>query len=176
MADLNDLTTNVNIWDDAKSKSVTVTTDGSKERLDVDARMSGGGSDMNNAKPKFTHSKTPISLTAGVDTSLVTITDEGYIDFISVLFSSNATEIILKVDGTEILRVDVSDIDDTGIYDLRASASNLSPAIYTRGGSHIIIDWNSMPSYFATSVQLLAKHADSGKEMTSYFIRWREVT
>ena len=35
MADLNDLTQNVNIWDDAKSKAVTITTDGAKERLDV---------------------------------------------------------------------------------------------------------------------------------------------
>ena len=35
MADLNDLTQNVNIWNDAKTKSVTVTTDGSFERLDV---------------------------------------------------------------------------------------------------------------------------------------------
>lgn len=40
MADLNDLTQNVNIWDDAKSKAVTITTDGSKERLDVDASVS----------------------------------------------------------------------------------------------------------------------------------------
>jgi len=35
MSDLNDLTQNVNIWNDEKSKSVTVTTDGAKERLDV---------------------------------------------------------------------------------------------------------------------------------------------
>jgi len=37
MADLNDRTQNVNIWDDAKTKAVTVTTDGSKERLDIHA-------------------------------------------------------------------------------------------------------------------------------------------
>ena len=38
MADLNDLTQNVNIWDDAKSKAVTVTTDGANERLDVQVK------------------------------------------------------------------------------------------------------------------------------------------
>ena len=47
MADLNDLTANVNLWNDEKSKSVTVTTDDttatSRERLDVDsyARLVG---------------------------------------------------------------------------------------------------------------------------------------
>lgn len=35
MGDLNDQTQNVNIWNDEKSKSVTVTTDNGKERLDV---------------------------------------------------------------------------------------------------------------------------------------------
>lgn len=35
MADINDLTQNVNIWDESKTKAVTVTTDGSKQRLDV---------------------------------------------------------------------------------------------------------------------------------------------
>ena len=43
MADLNDLTTNVNIWNDDKSKSVTVTTDGPKERLDVAATIEAAG-------------------------------------------------------------------------------------------------------------------------------------
>ena len=37
MADINDPTQNVTIWNDAKGKNVTVTTDGSKERLDVSA-------------------------------------------------------------------------------------------------------------------------------------------
>lgn len=41
MADLNDLTRNVNIWDDSKSKSVTITTDSAKERLDVDIGSTG---------------------------------------------------------------------------------------------------------------------------------------
>jgi len=40
MADLNDRTQNVNIWNDEKTKSVTVTTDGAKERLDVDSKPS----------------------------------------------------------------------------------------------------------------------------------------
>ncbi len=39
MADLNDQTLNVNIASDDNTKLVTVTTDGSKNRLDVDARV-----------------------------------------------------------------------------------------------------------------------------------------
>lgn len=38
MADLNDLTQNINIWDDAKSKAVSIITDGSIERLAVDSK------------------------------------------------------------------------------------------------------------------------------------------
>lgn len=41
MADLGDRTGDVNIWNDDRTKAVTVTTDGSKERLDVDANISG---------------------------------------------------------------------------------------------------------------------------------------
>jgi hypothetical protein len=43
MADQNDLTTNVNIANDDNSKLVTVTTDGSKERLDVSAKVENDG-------------------------------------------------------------------------------------------------------------------------------------
>jgi len=39
MSDLNDRTGNVNIWDDAKAKAVSVVTDGAVERLAVDAKI-----------------------------------------------------------------------------------------------------------------------------------------
>ena len=49
MADLTDKTDDVSIWNDAKTKAVTVTTDGSKERLDVQVKgsvsITGGGVD-----------------------------------------------------------------------------------------------------------------------------------
>jgi len=74
MSDLNDLTQNVNIWNDEKSKSVTVTTDGAKERLDVsnvdvsdpksgnftNIPLTNGGSDEINVDGD----PTPVSFTA----------------------------------------------------------------------------------------------------------------
>lgn len=42
MADSTDDTIDVNIWNDARTKAVTVTTDGTKERLDVNANIEGG--------------------------------------------------------------------------------------------------------------------------------------
>jgi len=80
MADLNDLTANVNIWDDAKSKAVSVITEGSNERLAVDAYVSDSDNDFGVYRGKYVNqhlenagsrdmnvngSVTPVSFTAG---------------------------------------------------------------------------------------------------------------
>lgn len=61
MADSSDNTIDVNIWNDARTKAVTVSTDGAKERLDVNALISGGSSRPPRTKIyEFTGSQTNV--------------------------------------------------------------------------------------------------------------------
>ena len=71
MADINDLTRNVNIWNDEKSKSVTVTTNGSKEALDVN--IAGDDGTPVNGLYISLHLQNGGSNNAGVDGSVTPV-------------------------------------------------------------------------------------------------------
>lgn len=105
MADLNDLTQNVNIWNDEKSKSVTVTTDGASERLDVDAKITGTGSGTVSGllKPRYFFDTTDVTLIAA-DTTIMSVDFEGAAQFLSIATNDSNIEVTLDADGTEILR------------------------------------------------------------------------
>jgi hypothetical protein len=117
MADLNDLTQNVNIWNDDKSKSVTVTTDGAKERLDVAASIEGGSFQLQPFIPLFDFSVADIALNTSTDTSLFSESGHaGKIDFISIAGSISTWEVVIKVDTVEILRIPMSQLgSDLGL-------------------------------------------------------------
>jgi len=114
MADLNDLTQNVNIWDDAKSKAVSVITDGSTERLAVD--VSGTVDiDYDESPTKYQlktdYDATGTSVASSPDTTLYTYSGSGVIDLVAVncLTSANwGVDII--IDGTSRLRITMPDL------------------------------------------------------------------
>ena len=115
MADLNDQTQNVNIWDDAKTKSVTVTTDGSHERLDVDARIAGATFSLNPFTPVISFDSAGTALT----TSWTTVVDysggQGSLDFIAVSLGTSNYKVRLTIDGTEIFDIAMSDLNTIGL-------------------------------------------------------------
>ena len=106
MSDLNDLTQNVNIWNDEKSKSVTVTTDGAKERLDVDT---GGVGSIAGAVDATNSTSTPLGI-SGVYTG--TFTDVLNYAQVAVQLTSNVAsatdgwKIEWSVDGTNVIDTD----------------------------------------------------------------------
>jgi len=122
MADLNDYTQNVNIWNDEKTKSVTVTTDGSKERLDVN--VAGAVSIDYDESPTKYQLKTDFdadgtSVASSPDTTLFTYSGSGVMDLVSVncLTSSN-WGIDIEIDGTSRLRITMSELgSDLGLTD-----------------------------------------------------------
>jgi hypothetical protein len=116
MADLNDLTQNVNIWDDAKSKAVTVTTDGAKERLDVDIGDNIDVTITDSESPtkyqlKADYDATGVSVASSPDTTLYTFSGSGVIDLVAVNSDTSSNwGIDLIVDGTSRLRITMEDL------------------------------------------------------------------
>jgi hypothetical protein len=165
MADLNDLTTNVNIWNDDKSKSVTVTTDGSKERLDVDANVSGGVI-IAQKNPYFDYS----DLTNGVDYSVKSVTAKGTIDFIQILCKNASYEVAIKIDGTERIRISQSDLGTIGL--LSSNSTNIP--IYAASASKIFSFLPPSPDGFATSFEVIVQATSAGNSIDGWFIHWNE--
>ena len=170
MADLDDLTQNVNIWNDAKTKSVTVTTDGAKERLDVDARISGTVS-IAKLIPKFLHSQTTVGLTSGVDTTIQTVTAAGSIDFIQVIAKNSSFEMVLIVDTVEQLRISQAEL---GVIGLLSSNSTGIP-IYAASASKIFTLLPNIPYDFTTNFTLKIKATSAGNDLQGYLINYREA-
>lgn len=109
MADINDRTTNVNIMNDAATKTVSLMTDGSLERLAVNALIS------NNESPTKYQLRADYDATGdsvgGTDVVLYTFTGAGVIDFIGVTNAvSSNYEVALFIDGTERFRISMSDL------------------------------------------------------------------
>jgi hypothetical protein len=127
MADQNDLTTNVAIHDEATDNPnvaihdeatdnpVTTTVDGSKRRLDVDASISGGNFQLTPFTPEFHYSVANTALNTSTDTSLYSETDTGKIDFVCIAGSNSNFEVIIKVDGVELLRIPMTDLGTLGL-------------------------------------------------------------
>ena len=116
MADINDPTINVNIWDDAKTKSVDVLNDGSYNRLAVDA----AATIVNNESPTRYQLKSDIdyttgsSLVTGSDTTIATYTGDGVLSFIAITNPTTSNyEVAIEVDGTERLRITMSGLGST---------------------------------------------------------------
>ena len=131
MADINDPTRNVTLWDNVKGKNVSVITDGSHERLAVDAKATI----TDNESPtryqlKSDYDASGTALNTSTDTELFSFTGQGVIDLISVnsLTSSN-WEVVINIDGTERIRISMGDLGSSlGLtnsdYDIVAETAN----------------------------------------------------
>ena len=115
MADLPiDDTIDVNITNDAKTKKVTVTTDGVKERLDVTLGTTAEFQ-LRAWLPLIDFDATGVALNTSTWTTLLTITDEGKLDFIACVGGSSSYRIRLTVDGTEAFDISMTDLNDIGL-------------------------------------------------------------
>jgi hypothetical protein len=171
MADLNDPTINVNLWNDDKSKSVTVTTDGPKERLDVNANIEGSVT-ISTTQPRWDYSVSTIPLTDGVDTSvfLIPATTIGFIDFVQIICKNSNFSVILIIDGTEELRISMSDLGSIGLL----SSNSTGIPLYAASASKIFSLHPFQPFNFQSSFELQVVASSSGNNVDGYMITWRE--
>jgi len=112
MADTNDPTQNVTIWNNAKSKNVSTITDGATERLAVDA----SATIVDNESPtkyqlKTDYDATGVALNTSTDTLLYTFSGEGVIDLIAVNSTTSSAWLVdIFVDGTSRIRISMADL------------------------------------------------------------------
>ena len=173
MADINDPTVNVNLWNDAKTKSVTVTTDGAKERLDCN--MDGSEVIISDSEAatryqlKSDYDVSGIALNTSTDTQLYTFSGEGVIDLVAVNSPTSSNwEITVKIDGTERLRITMANLGSAlGLtnsdFDVVAETANKQFRYRPRSIG------------FTSSFTILAK-ATTGTPSVNYMILFRERT
>ena len=170
MADLNDLTQNVNIWDDAKTKSVSVITDGAVERLAVNSNIEGSVT-ISQASPRWEYATPDLSLTDGVDTSVLVLNGIGFVDFAQIVCKNSSYETIIIVDGSEELRITQSDLGTIGLL----SSNSTGIPIYAASASKIFSVHPNQPFAFETSFEIQIKATSSGNVLNGWLVSWREA-
>jgi len=171
VADLNDLTTNVNIWNDDKSKAVTVTTDGAKERLDVNSTITGEVT-ISNSVPRWHYQASTVNLTDGVDTQ-VTIFGPGtagFVDFIQIVCKNSSFMTAIVIDGVEELRISQGDLGTIGLL----SSNSTGIPIYAASASKIFSVHPNQPFFFSDSFEVIVQATSSGNQIHGDMITWRE--
>jgi len=120
MADQNDLTTNVALYEEGKSTSVTTETDGSgNERLHCN--MDGSEviiSDSESAtkyQMKTYFDAIGLTLNTTTDDILFSVTGTGTLDFVAVTGSNANFEITIEVDGSERIRISMAELASIGL-------------------------------------------------------------
>jgi len=133
MADINDLTQNVSIYPEGSSSPITSTTDGAKERLDVNVAGSVA-IDYDESPTKYqlktNYNATGTSVASSPDTTLYTYSGAGVIDLVAVnSTTSSGWGIDIEIDGTSRLRITMSQLgSDLGLtsvgFDVVAETAN----------------------------------------------------
>jgi len=167
MADLNDLTQNVNIWDDAKTKAVSVITDGLVERLAVDATISADESPTKyQIRQDFDTGGT--QLINGVDSSLFVFTGTGLLDFVGISGSTSNYLAVIKIDGVEQIRISMSDLGSLGL----SNATNLPTWADTANKNYRFRPY--IGSGFGTSFEILAEGDGPPEPSVNWIVTYRE--
>ena len=114
MSDSLDITPNVTLYDDAGNPVNIILTDG-VYRLAVDAQATI----VNNESPTRYQLKTDYDASPGdtlntsTDTTLYTYSGDGVLDFVSIAGSNANYEVAIEIDGTERIRIAMSDLGTT---------------------------------------------------------------
>ena len=167
MADQNDLTRNVNIANDDNSKLVTVTTDGSRERLDVSL-----GDELSFSLSAFTPltaiDPVGVALSTGSWTTLLNVTTtKGRLNFIACSGSTSNYRIRVTVDGVETYDVEMADLNSIGL----ANATNVE--IWAETANKNFRYHPQTPVDFTSSLLIEAQSTSATPTLKSY-IAYRE--
>jgi len=168
MADQNDITRDVTLYDELGNK-VAVVADGSIFRLGVDAKITGGVVPQRSS-PKFDFQTTPIVVADTVEVSLKSVTGKGALDFFTFTASKSDWEFIIKIDGSEELRISSEDMSDLS---LESSNATTIPLFASNADKTFTLHPN-VGMDFKTSFDLRFKATSSGQDVI-WFAKWREV-
>lgn len=169
MSDLNKRSADVSIHNSTTDAAVDTVNDGTYERLAVDANVSGGIV-IAQREPYFDYSVTSVNLTNGVDYSVKSVTAKGTIDFIQILCKNASYETVIKIDGTERIRISQADLGTIGL--LSSNSTNIP--IYAASASKIFSFLPPSPDDFATSFEVIVQATSAGNSIDGWFIHWNE--
>lgn len=167
MADIDNPTNDITIWNDAKTKAVTITTDGIYERLDVSLGSSLSFS-LAAFTPKTSVDATGVSLDLVTWSTLLDVTStSGKLNFIACAGSTSNYRIRLTVDSNIVYNVSMSDLNNIGL----ANATNVE--IWAETANKNFRYHPKTPVDFTTSLKVEALSTSSSPTLTSY-ISYRE--
>ena len=147
------------------SKTATITTDGAKERLDVNTP-----GDANPTLYQLNLDYDAIGDTVGTtDVSLFLFEGQGLIDFVGLTSGSSNYEAIIKVDGVERLRISMGDLGSS----LALSNSGDVPIWADTANKNFRFNPNSGMG-FSTSFEILAR-STTGTQTIKHITIYREL-
>ena len=169
MADDDNVTDNVTLWDNDGDREVSIITDGSDERLAVDSLITGGNFQLQPFTPVFDYDTSGTALNTSTDTSLKLVSSTiGKIDFIAIVGQLSTYEVVIKVDGSEVLRITMADLG-AGIG--LANATNVPLWVETANKNFRYSPKQGVD--FTDSFELLAK-STTGTPNVSWLVNYRE--
>jgi hypothetical protein len=141
--------------------------------MDVSASIVGEVS-LSQSIPKWDYSATTQALTNGVDFSVFSVpaTQSGFIDFIQVVCKNSSYQIVLNIDGTEELRISMSDLGTIGL--LSSNSTNIP--IYAASASKICAIYPNEPFHFSTSFEVEVQATSGGNNIDGHMVSWRQST
>lgn len=173
MADQNDPTQNVAIWDNAKSKAVTVTTDGAKERLDCNIDGSTVTVSDSESATKY-QLQTEFDavgdlLNQATDTVLYAVTGEtGTLDFVAITGSNANFEVTIEIDGTERIRITMAEVGSIGL----SNATNVP--LWSETALKNFRYSPNLPVGYTTGFRILAKSVSAQNPTVTHLTMYRQ--
>lgn len=110
-------------------------------------------------KPRFYSDQSSISV-GDTEVLLTTITATAKLDAITAVFDRSEVEFIVIVDGVEIFREILKDLDDTLKYNLGQGNGQFFPVKILATGKQIAFNWYSPPD-FKTDLVIKAKRTSA---------------
>jgi len=174
MADRSNRQTEIAIYDPATNEPISTTTDAGfpgKRYLDVnvygtiDANISGDESPTK--YQDRAHKDIPGTSVSTTDVSLFLFTGTGILDFIAISTGSSTYEVALKVDGTEVWRFSMAELNTIGLSNatnvpIWAEVANKNFRYNPRAGSG-----------FSTSIEVIGR-STTGTQTLDHIILYRE--
>ncbi len=172
MADISNPTQNVTLFggdNPALAKAITSTTDGSKERLDVDSYATI----VNNESPtryqlKTDYDATGDLLTSAADVELFSYTGDGVIDLICVSNSVSSNYLVaIEIDGTERIRITMNDLGSN------LALTSGTTSFWTETANKNFRYHPNSEVGFSTGFRVLARATGANTTVT-HFVAYRE--
>lgn len=167
MSDDLTLINNTTLYNEDGTKAVTLTTDGSKERLDV---STPADTDPTQYTLEFDTDFTGIVVTNAADVDIVSVTGSGLIDFIRISSGSSGYEIAIEIDGVERFRGTMNNVgNDVAL----SNATNVQIWVDTANKN---FGFNPSEGVgYATSFKVKAKATGANVTLT-HLMQYRELT